>query len=798
MPETLSASPSSCNMNTNSLLSLSDEVLLLIVQQLDRHDSLLQARLTCRKLKDLSETYMFRNVMLTLEEEVSKNWSFRLQCVPEGISKTKQLSILNQSRIPGRFFHPNCVPQRHSYRILRWRLLEEAAEASEAQFSQAAFFKGSLFNWKVRLAQDQLSTFHWRHATTLSLSILRDILLRHSGTLEDIEISMISPPIAEEIKDFVEAIAPRTFEKLHTLTYNGLSHTEPIPANFPEKGGRFRMLRPIVRKTYTTLKTLKLSQDHCISQVGKTPLINGRVYDSFSCDLDELYTHPQDPCDSSQPAIVLNVTCLELGGFKVSSLFDTPLSPTASPRVRIQLSALCRLVLNDCDYLSPLLQELSIRNEAVRLTEFAVRVQEDFANQDYLVVSKSLTDFLVSFKGLEILSVLWDGSKAPRSSDILAALSHHSQTLQVYSFVPRSKPNFGNMDSHLRFAHKALECGVHAKALLPDERPKLKEFSFNLHSSLISKDCPSLKLLSQFDTLRTVHIRNFPPFSNLSVDKSKNFGFWRDQEGIVTKDATKIASEFAEAIALPFYALPTDMENDNEVTELISPCLQTLADQNAAKRDQKLYGRSKVGFTPQTSVPIRDITRQILEQRAKLDPHFANVKQKVENDTASVEDETFYDGYVDIVRKTFGYTKPDDIDKPKLRLLIIGEWRYRDQLNLTGPRSWDPSAWYSGSASTAPDLSDIDEYSDDDDDVQRGTQVHHASGSAHHKLRGGFRMEYDVSLLPIFFAVNWKPERKKRDNKWRWKAHVQVLDHTTLEGNTTLENVRSLDFATQN
>lgn len=798
MPRVLDASITAATSNSFSILDLSDEVLLLIVHQLDRHDSLLQARLTCKKLKDLSDSYMYRNVMVTLEEEVSSKWTLRLQCVPEGITKTKHLSILNQSKIPGGFFHSNCVPQRHSYRILRWRLLEEAAEASHDEFSQAAFFKGNRFNWKLRLAQNQLTSFRWRHATTLSLSTMRDILVQHSNTLEEIECAMITPPTASEVRDFVLATASTAFPKLHTIVYNGLSHTEPIPANNPERGGRFRMLRPLFRKAHENLRTLTLSQDHCISQIGKTPLINGRVYDSFTCDLDEIYTHPQDLCDSSVPSVFLKLASLELGGFRVASLFDTPVLPTVPPRVRIRLAALRRLVLNDCDGLSPLLQELTLRHEEVHLTQIGIRVQEDLDNQDYTEVSKSLAGFLISFKGLEILSVLWDGPNAPESSVISAALPFHAKTLQVYCFVARNEDDDDSMDATLRFVSKHKGSDPWTKVLPQHQRPNLKEFSLNVPECLAPKDYPCLRLLSQFETLRTVHIRNFPPLHNIVSESLKHSAFWRDRDGYVSQAAKETAIKFAETIALPFYGLPKGFEEDTTVNEMVQSFdLQSLAKLHAAKRDRELLGGVKLRSVIQTSTPKHDVTRRVLEQRADIDNAFRNIMQKVENDEATAEESSSYFEYVARVRKALGYTEPSQLDKPKLRLLIVGEWRYRDQLNLTGPRTWDPSAWcLSSGDSHQPPSSITRDYSDDDS--QELLDLNEVSGNVHYKLRSGFKMEFDVSLLPLFFAVDWQPKWRKQEKRWRWKANVRVLDQSTLEGYATLGDVRSLDFATQN
>ncbi|KAK5072736.1 hypothetical protein LTR64_004792 [Lithohypha guttulata] len=812
--------------HTLSLLDLSDEILLLIVSQLDRHDDVLQARLACRKIKDLCETYMYRNVMLTLPEEVTEKWSTKLQTMPPSILLTKHLTILNQNRKPSGFFYDNTIARPNSYRIFRWNLLEEAAHDSNKEFAQAAFFNGVKFFWHIRLPQDQLVSFIWRHATTLSLQMVQDILLKHAKSLERMEVSMISPPMAPTVSEFAAAITKKSFPKFRALTYNGLSHTEPIELNNPEAGGRFRMIRPLFRKVYNTLKELTLSQDHCISQVGKTPLINGREYpNDFLCTLNELYTHPKhDPCDSSRPAVCLNLEKLELGGFNIASLFDVPTNITASPRVRVSLSHLRRLILNDCHNSEALLREMTSRYKEINLTEFGFRYTEAEGDMDGETIPKELSAalavFLQSFQGLEILSLLWH-SEVPIdriATAISRAAMHHVATLEVYTLALRQSRENNEDGPYLRFSTELYAPVSWVSTLSASEKPKLREFSMVLPKELSIGGYLCLRSLSQFDELRTVHIRNFPPIQQFpeTFPPRTRDGFWRDSRGAVTMEAISAGAIFAEHIALPYYGLLHD--NAHHGAEASSKDfaaslqsisdhwgLQKLADQHALRRDQMLLSGARVRPLFRTSVPIGDITPRILEQKAETDYHFADIMRRVKAQSASIEENMYYQEYVVRIRTVLGYDKPSDDDKPKLRLLVVGEWRYRDQMNLTGPRTWDPEAW-SLSESTRSrvteasvdeddddedDLGDLDDSEDEMDNLRRERRVPL-------RLRSGFKKEFDVCLLPIFFKVDWHAEKDKKDKKWRWKAKLTVLEQSTLEGYTTLGDVKGLDFAWQN
>ena len=604
---------------------------------------------------------------------------------------------------------------------------------------------------------------------------------------------MVQPPLAKSVNELEMAIHFKEFPKLRKLTYNGLSHTEPIPQNNPEKGGRFRMLRPIFRKAHKTLQELTLSQDHCISQIGKTPLINGRTFDAFLCDLDELYINPSRSNTDVQGMANLNLSKLELGGFKVAKLFNSPSLPKITPRVRIELSALRRLVLNDCDGLGQLLQDMQARKEEVKLSEIGFRVIEDEdAYEDFAQLAATMKSFLVSFKsGLQVLSVLWDGANAPEAAVVSAVLSHHSQSLEVYSFAAREGDDDENMDTTLRFISKPRASSPWTPVFTEKEKPPLREFGLNMSgNTLVAGEYPYLRLLSQFE-LRTVHIRNFP---ELEV------GFWRDEEGNVSQKAHDMATKMAEHVALPFYALPNEIEDLLKTPEGESPDdwtlkLSSVANNHSTQRAESLgCTKLKPTYSSSTASP-RDLAKKIVEQRADVDFSFATIMRKVKSRRASPAELTSYNDYVQRVQTTLGVAQPNCADAPKLRLLIVGDWRYRDQMNLTGPRSWDPTAW---STDKGPHLDINNDLHDPDLDSEDG--LHRpidAHGGEHYKLRYGFRKEWDVCLLPIFFRVEWKAERGKEDKKWRWKAGVKVLDQSTVEGYGALGDVRSLDFAWQ-
>lgn len=146
-----------------TLFSLSDELILAIVQHLDRHTDVPQARLTCRKLNDLTETYFYRNVMLTLSEEINDDkWQYKLRLMPPQVAKIRQFAILNQRRQPGGFFHGTTICQPGSYRILRWNLLHSIAKDANDHFSKAACLAGvQFYPDKGKFARRQLTAFRY-------------------------------------------------------------------------------------------------------------------------------------------------------------------------------------------------------------------------------------------------------------------------------------------------------------------------------------------------------------------------------------------------------------------------------------------------------------------------------------------------------------------------------------------------------------------------------------------------------------------------------------------------------------
>jgi len=124
-------------------------------------------------------------------------------------------------------------------------------------------------------------------------------------------------------------------------------------------------------------------------------------------------------------------------------------------------------------------------------------------------------------------------------------------------------------------------------------------------------------------------------------------------------------------------------------------------------------------------------------------------------------------------------------EKPNLRLLIVGDWRYRDQMNITGPRAWDPNAWC-----TSQEDDDYDEY-----DVSESEHSDYGLyNDQKYNFNHSFKREWDINLRPIFFEIDWKA-RKGVDGKYRWKAKAKALPQVTLEGERALNNVRCLEHA---
>lgn len=622
-------------------------------------------------------------------------------------------------------------------------------------------------------------------------------------SLQELELTMISPPSETSVDEFSKAIEPKIFPKLRKLIYHGLSHTEPIPQNQPARGGRFRMLRPLFRKTHEALEELVLSQDHCISQVGKTPLINGRTFDSFLCDLDDIYNHSHDPCPAEVPAVTLKLKKLELGGFKVATLFSVPSIPTATPRVRLNLSTLRRLVLNECDRLTSLLRELVLRKQDIRLTEVGFRIKEqreDNHTSDWSDVADSLKEFLLSFEGLQILSILWHGHRAPQAASFAKVLIKHCKTLQVYSFSSRTSAS-----DHFRFTVESNESSPWTEVVPAEKCPSLREVGFDLPDELCTEGYPALRLCSQFRSLRTAHIRHFPAFA--ADESDQEVRWWRDYDGSVSRAAKSQAAQFAELIALPYFGLPSnteqeqeddggDEQNQEDSSDILEPFeLNKLAQMHAEVRDNKLQpGFSMVDDAIEAPTPVTDPTQRVLRYRADTDFRFAHILQKVRAGTATSAETKTYDRFYSRIQRQLGFSKPSKDDKPKLRLLVIGDWRYRDQLNLAGPRTWNLDRWSVPLSARRAARRHVLEDEDEDSDSDLG---HDYYGDSDLQVRDDFFNEFDVSLRPIFFKITWKAEKDEVDSKWRWKARATPLGQSTLEGYGWLGDVKSLDFAWQ-
>lgn len=657
-----------------------------------------------------------------------------------------------------------------------------------------------------------LTLFRWRHAIPLSLENLTPIIRRQADTLQELEISMLQPPSAHAVNRFQRQISEKKLPNLRSFKYYGLSHTEPLPVNRPERGGRFRMLRPLFQKIHTTLQELVLTQDHCISQVGKTPMTLGRTIFDAHCRLDDLYVDPSRTT-IDEPPVSLTLTNLELGGFNVDNLFDGSGSDIAVPRVRIHLSALRRLVLNSCFGLDTLLSKLLARKDEIKLTEFAVRIgDEDGLSSDLSPTFQSLRDFLLCFKGLEVLSVLVEASAGGLriGKDVL---THHASTLRAYSVASRDNEDGDDDETTLRFV-SIPDDGLTSK----DEISPgclgvpvgLREYGTFLNK-IVGGEYARLRHLSQFPDLKSVVVRNFPalPPTLRGMGKDNTIQqFWRSPRDSYDYSAIlKVVETFAEQIALPFYALPESYYAPTST--VVNPCLteEDFARLDAATEDQRIVAeleeivaahttaRNKIlGFNlkspPSSPTPKMDLTRDVLKQKAEADPGFKEVKQKVEDGTASLYESHAFENYQALVQVALGVKSPPPESKPKLSLLVIGDWTYRDQMNLCGPRRWDPTAWSHGSPEEATDniLSD----NDSDDEENSGTdRWNHKT----YQLRAGFRKEFDISLLPVFFSVDWVVLFDKKKGRFRWSPKATRLERDTLEGLEALGNTKLLEYA---
>lgn len=666
-----------------------------------------------------------------------------------------------------------------------------------------------------------LTFVRWRHAVPLSLANLTAILKRQAHTLQELEISMIQPPVSGNLRDFQYALRHKSFPNLRSFKYHGLSHTEPLPVNRPEKGGRFRMLRPLFHEFHQTVQELVLLQDHCISQVGKTPMTLGRTIFDTLCRLDDLYIDPTKTITDDQPPVTLNLTKLELGGFNVNNLFDVPASATLSPRVRLHLPSIRRLVLNDCYALDNLLRKLLARKDEIHITEFGVRVGDQNETSDELSNTyEALRDFLLCFKGLEVLSILTEGSARGLhvGKDVLA---QHVDTLRAYSVAARNHDGGGDEENTLRFIAIPTDGILNKDEISPGciiEPPALREYGTFLNKTL-GREYPRLRYLSQFPDLRTVVIRNFPeltPDLKPRLEDNTTKAFWRNRPGIVTPEATRMAEIFAEQIAIPFHALPDSYSEDKnasvddalpypggyvdddldfdvtEEEERIKSELTQIAKKHNSDRD-KILGFPLKSMAS-SSTPKKDITRDVLKQKAKADPEFDRLMRKYKQGTASADEKQAYLNYQSVVQVALGLKAPLEGTAPKLRLLIIGDWTYRDQMNLTGPRKWDPAAW---SCDDSQDrvLSEDEDDDEDDHDDSVDTDIREEWNFKTYRIRPGFKREFDVSLLPIFFEVNWVAIHDEDKGRHRWSAIVRHLRQDTLEGQRMLGDTKLLDFA---
>lgn len=591
------------------------------------------------------------------------------------------------------------------------------------------------------------------------------------------------------------------------------------------------MIRPLFRKFHSTLQELVLSQDHCISQVGKTPMTLGRtVYDTH-CRLDDLYSDLSKTTTTDEPPITLNLTKLELGGFSIANLFDIPNSDAVLPRVRIHLPALRRLVLNNCFELEALLAKLLARKDEIKLTEFAVRMnEEDVLSGDLATTYQALRDFLLCFKGLEVLSVLVEADMAKDLRIGQDVLHHHASTLRAYSVATRNDSDGDDDDNTMRFVSIPTD-GVRCKDEISPGCLKvpiaLREYGTFLNK-IIGGEYARLRHLSQFPDLRTVVIRNFPalPSHLKELDRDsmiQNFTqrFWRHSRISVDAMAVnKVVETFAEQIALPFYALPESYYPAPEPHEDIISTTFTATGQyrfNVTEEDKRIVSeleqiaaahtasRDKVlGFNlkspPASPTPKSNPTRNVLKQKANADPGFMDVLLKMEDGTASLYESHAYESYQELVQVTLGIKAPPVESKPRLSLIVVGDWTYRDQMNLSGPRRWDPTAWSTSNPKPVEDDDDDDENDDDDDrDLRSDSEPEIHSGERwNHKryhLRHGFKKEFDISLLPVFFKIEWSVLYDKKKARYRWCPKATRLEQDTLEGQGALGDVRLLEFA---
>lgn len=354
------------------LLTLSDELLLFIVQELGPRN-LSGWRATNKKLRLLAP---FEDVLIVLpedEEYFQKDKKRDTLYRPPKLHEMKHLTIANQAKDSDGMFYKGVICPASSYRIMRWEFLYETSEVMNAFLKESPLMRerGYYFDDDPITHTNTLVSFTWSHASPITMENLATVMKRHSKTLRHLEISMIAPPGLDDIQYFEDEVAG--VPKLESLIYRGLSHTEPCQMNGPPVEGRrvfvinervradnhrFRMIRPIFQLTHSTLKKLVLTQEHCISQVGKTPLINGRTQHSFLCNPDELLVNPKTNAHGVKP-VTLNLSELELGGFDITKMMN--LDAEFKPKVQIEVNLLRRLVLKECNGMAPFLRALTLR-----------------------------------------------------------------------------------------------------------------------------------------------------------------------------------------------------------------------------------------------------------------------------------------------------------------------------------------------------------------------------------------------------------------------------------------------------
>lgn len=615
---------------------------------------------------------------------------------------------------------------------------------------------------------------------------------------------MIEPVrIAIVMKMFSEMFAQHKFQ-LRTFIHRGLSYTEPLPRSGQSAGDRFRMIRPLVKDSFSTLRTLVLTQEHCISQIGRTPLVNGYTFESTLCDLDEIYICPTRSL--TQETIVLRPSNLELGGFDVGRLASTV--PIAlGPKVRIEIPTLRRLVLSDCHGVDKLLAHLISRGplKQIHLKEFGIRFENDALRASRRRQAAAMVvPFLMSFTGLETLSIM---CKKPVGVDLSRqVLRHHEGTLRVLVNDAR-EATASEFQTGLQSTHPFVQQPCDSSdiwALLSDETNTLpvafevQEIGLPLKQEL---EHAALQSLSCYPSLRTVHIRNFvTKDSSLWSDNKNRFLFWRNPDGSVPAEARQAARAMVESI--------TSQVDHTQHSGSMTPCAASVAAQDTARMNMlrkynKLFG-TKHGSQPpdsdsfsttwldlRTELP-KDVVHQIAKHKSECDAEFAMLMSGIQNGVATNAMWQSYQLFAAHVHRCLGIIP--SVDRPQLQLLIIGDWRYRDRFNLAGPRTWDPDAWY---ILKKPRDSDDDEFLflDGEDSVESDDGSGIKWNEHMYKLPTTFDRHFSTLTVPIFFKVNWR-QKENEAARWEWEADPEPIEYSAVKDDGDFA-IRSLDFAWQ-